>query len=83
MNNRRYACSSKGCPDDVLTGSWQVSAYDAAKNYAGLYLPPYEIIVCRYVKVQDTEKYGLHTLWRAEFIDQAAQMGAVVWVREL
>lgn len=80
---RTYAISCKGKPDDTLTGNFHVAAYDAAKNYLGLYLPGFTMISCRYVKVQNTEKHGLHTLWKAEAINHETQMGEVIWVREL
>ncbi len=81
--NRSYAISCQGKPDDTLTGNYCVAAYDAAKNYVSLYLPGYTLISCRYVKVQNTEKHGLHTLWRAEAHNHETQTGAILWVREL
>lgn len=83
--NRRYtiSCDKPGCPEDTLTGNWTLGPYDAAKNYAGLYLSGLQLITPRFVKVQDTEKHGLHSLWRAEAYDHEGGMGYVVWIREL
>ena len=83
MTKRSYAISSQWCPDDTLTGGYFVAAYDAAKNYVGLYLTGYTLVSCTYSRIQDTEKHGLHTLWRAEAVNHDTQMGAVIWVREL
>ena len=81
MNTRSYTVSSDGRPDDTLTGNWTVAAWDAAKNYAGIHLPGFAGVSCRYVKCQDTEKHGLHTLWRAEAYN--GEEGRAIWVREL
>ena len=86
---RRYAISAnvaaheKQPPDDVLTGNWSVGPWDAAKNYAGLWLPGYRVVSCRYVQVQDTEKFGLHTLYKAELVNSDQSFSAVLYVREL
>ena len=59
------------------------TSHDAAKNYATLYLPGYTVLTPQYVKVQVTEKHGLHTLWKAEAVNQEMQHGVIVWIREL
>lgn len=85
MNHRRYTihCTLDGAPEDTLTGGWAFCPHDAVKNYGTLYLPGYTVLPPTYVKVQDTERYGVHTLWKAEAINQETQTGVVLWVREL
>lgn len=51
MTKRSYAISSQGCPDDTLTGGYFVAAYDAAKNYVGLYLTGYTLVSCTYSRI--------------------------------
>ena len=85
MSQRRYTIHStlELTPVDTLTGGWMVGPHDAAKNYATLHMPGYTVLVPQYVKVQDTEKHGLHTLWKAEAVNQETQHGVTVWIREL
>jgi len=85
MNQRRYIIHStlELTPVDTLTGGWMVGPHDAAKNYATLYMPGYTVLTPQYVKVQDTKKHGLHTLWKAEAVNQETQHGVIVWIREL
>ena len=85
MNQRHYTIKATldDAPEDTLTGGWMVGPHDAAKNYAALYLPGYTVLPPQYVKVQDTEKHGLHTLWKAEAVNQETQHGVTVWIREL
>lgn len=83
MTQRSYAISCENCPDDTLTGNYSVNAHDAAKNYIGLYLPGYALASCRFVKVQETEKHGLHSLWKAEAYNQDQSRGVALFVREL
>ena len=85
MNQRHYTIKATldDAPEDTLTGNWALGPHDAAKNYATLYMPGYTVLTPQYVKVQVTEKHGLHTLWKAEAVNQETQHGAIVWIREL
>ena len=85
MNQRRYTITATldGAPEITMTGGWMVGPQDAAKSYADLYMQGYEVLTPQYVKVQDTEKYGLHTLWKAQAVNQETQRGVIVWIREL
>ena len=86
---RRYTISGDVAPgepkppEDTLSGGFWVHAHDAAKNYVGLYLGGYAIVSCRFVKVQMTDKHGLHSLWKCECVNNDKQLGATLWVREL
>ncbi len=85
MNQRHYTIKATldDAPEDTLTGNWALDPHDAAKNYATLYMPGYTVLTPQYVKVQDTKKHGLHTLWKAEAVNQETQHGVIVWIREL
>ncbi len=80
---RHYTISCKGKPTDTIIGHFTCSAYDAAKNYVQEFLPGYTLISCAYQRVQETEKHGLHTLYKAEAINHDTQMGEVIWVRDI
>ena len=82
-NPRRYTISCQGKPTDTIAGNITCSAYDAAKNYVQEFLPGYTLISCNYRMEQRDEKYGLHTLYKAEAINHDTQMGETIWVREL
>ena len=81
-NPRTYVVSCQGCPTDTLVNV-VCSAYDAAKNYMQEFLPGYTLISCNYRMEQLDEKYGLHTLYKAEAINHDTQMGETIWVRDL
>ena len=85
MSQRSYTIHStlELTPVDTLTGGLAFGPHDAAKNYATLHMPGYTVLTPKYVKVQDTEKHGLHTLWKAEAINQETQHSVIVWIREL
>ena len=89
MIERRFAISAivavgeKKPPDDTMTGNAFVGPYDAAKNYAGLYLPGYSMISVTFQKVQDTKAHGLHSLYKAQLINHERRLGADLYVREL
>ena len=70
-------------PEEAMAGPYWFGPHDAARAYVGKYMPSYTVLYASYVKIQDTEAYGLHTLWRASAIDHAAQLGADIWIREL
>ena len=81
-NPRTYVTYCKGYPTDTLVNI-VCSAYDAAKNYVQEFLPGYTLISCNYRMEQRDEKYGLHTLYKAEAINHDTQMGETIWVRDL
>jgi hypothetical protein len=84
--DRHFAvsCDVKSIPEEAISGSCSFGAFDAAKRYIANHLEGF--IFCglmHYVRIQDTEKHGLHTLWRCEALNHDEQIGAVIWVREL
>jgi hypothetical protein len=81
-NPRTYVVSCQGHITDTLVNV-VCSAYDAAKNYTQEFLPGYTLISCNYRMEQHDEKYGLHTLYKAEAINHDTQMGKTIWVRDL
>ena len=86
--SRKYSVSSwlapgLTSPDDTIAGGPTVAPIDAARRYVSTHLPGYRVISCRYEKAQETERHGLHSLYRAECINDEAQLGATLWVREV
>lgn len=77
-----FVVSCQGYPTDTLVNV-VCSAYDAAKYYVSEFLHGYTLISCSYRMAQVDEKYGPHTLYKAEAINHDTQMGETIWVRDL
>lgn len=79
---RTYLISSSGCPTDTLYGDFSVGPFNAAVNYAGLYLAGYEVIPEGCIQCPDMIDDVVYSVWRFEAINHDTQMGALMWVRE-
>jgi hypothetical protein len=81
---RKYAVTVPGnVHAHEFTASWSVSAYDIAKGFLGRNYPGYKLVSVTYYAVQETPKFGLHTLYRAEAVNADQTEGLLFHVREL
>lgn len=81
MTTRSYTVSpwlAPGLPVPAAatqTGGVSFGALDAARQYAAAHLPGYDVIPHALEHAPG--------LWRVSAVNQAAQLGAVLWVREV
>jgi len=78
---RIYTCGGGNFKTvDKITGNFATSASDAAQNFLTIHAPDYIFISCNFVKMQETEKHGLHSLYKCECYK--GKTGKIFYVRE-
>ena len=80
---RRYTIRCDGFPETILEGSFSFSAFDAGLKWLSEKEPEYEPCSAIYLKTNEDEENGPHTIWRMEAYGHDADKGIVIYIREL
>jgi hypothetical protein len=83
---RRYSITVSGrtkWPKDLMTGSVMCAPLDAARNYAGLWMPGYKVKAIRYSCVKVTKADGCHSLFVATAWNESTKDERILYVREI
>ena len=80
---RHYSITCDGFQLSLLEGGFSFSASDAGHKWLSEKEPEYEPCSAFYLKTNEDEENGLHTIWRMEAYDHDADKGIVIYIREL
>ena len=80
---RRYTITCDGFQPSLLEGGFSFSVFDAGFRWLSENAPEYEPCTAIYLKTNEDEENGLHTIWTMEAYDHDADKGIVIYIREL